>query len=555
MKTTFQYDHYIKYDELKSELEYFEKTYPSLCKLEVNMVTQEGRNQYAAILNNEKTGAPLTKPGFYLDGNIHAGEVTATMTAMHTLDYLLTNYGKDKECTWILDHLCIYVIPRVTPDGAEKYLTTPYSLRSAPRSYCYEKGGIRQEDLDHDGVVRMMRIPSKYGAWKIDQDGKMTFRFPSDVEGTFYDVYPEGIFNDYEGSENLKREKAEWGLDFNRNFPLGWFDEARQPGAGAYPLSNPENKAIVDFVLAHPNIGGAAIGHTSGGLLLYPPGTRPSKSASSLDIENFRKIADMGAEELGYKPMNIFDSFMRDQEHYDSGALDDWFYQSQGVPAYTMEFWDVSTKAGVPMVYGKEEDKKEGLKRFYAVWKWAQENAPEYCMDWKEFDHPVFGKVEIGGMDFKHIVQNPPEKFLETECMHDTKFNLRFMKALPYLSVDSLSSKDMGNGLFKVTAMIGNEGFLPTNLSDEAVALKKARPVTAELKGAELLSGKACEELGNLDGYSATQTGSFYGNLTTFANGKARKKVEWLVKGMPGDTLTLTVKSEKAGTVEKTLVL
>lgn len=555
MKTTFQYDHYIKYDELKSELEYFEKTYPSLCKLEVNMVTQEGRNQYAAILNNEKTGAPLTKPGFYLDGNIHAGEVTATMTAMHTLDYLLTNYGKDKECTWILDHLCIYVIPRVTPDGAEKYLTTPYSLRSAPRSYCYEKGGIRQEDLDHDGVVRMMRIPSKYGAWKIDQDGKMTFRSPSDVEGTFYDVYPEGIFNDYEGSENLKREKAEWGLDFNRNFPLGWFDEARQPGAGAYPLSNPENKAIVDFVLAHPNIGGAAIGHTSGGLLLYPPGTRPSKSASSLDIENFRKIADMGAEELGYKPMNIFDSFMRDQEHYDSGALDDWFYQSQGVPAYTMEFWDVSTKAGVPMVYGKEEDKKEGLKRFYAVWKWAQENAPEYCMDWKEFDHPVFGKVEIGGMDFKHIVQNPPEKFLETECMHDTKFNLRFMKALPYLSVDSLSSKDMGNGLFKVTAMIGNEGFLPTNLSDEAVALKKARPVTAELKGAELLSGKACEELGNLDGYSATQTGSFYGNLTTFANGKARKKVEWLVKGMPGDTLTLTVKSEKAGTVEKTLVL
>ena len=555
MKTTFQYDHYIKYDELKSELEYFEKTYPSLCKLEVNMVTQEGRNQYAAILNNEKTGAPLTKPGFYLDGNIHAGEVTATMTAMHTLDYLLTNYGKDKECTWILDHLCIYVIPRVTPDGAEKYLTTPYSLRSAPRSYCYEKGGIRQEDLDHDGVVRMMRIPSKYGAWKIDQDGKMTFRSPSDVEGTFYDVYPEGIFNDYEGSENLKREKAEWGLDFNRNFPLGWFDEARQPGAGPYPLSNPENKAIVDFVLAHPNIGGAAIGHTSGGLLLYPPGTRPSKSASSLDIENFRKIADMGAEELGYKPMNIFDSFMRDQEHYDSGALDDWFYQSQGVPAYTMEFWDVSTKAGVPMVYGKEEDKKEGLKRFYAVWKWAQENAPEYCMDWKEFDHPVFGKVEIGGMDFKHIVQNPPEKFLKTECMHDTKFNLRFMKALPYLSVDSLSSKDMGNGLFKVTAMIGNEGFLPTNLSDEAVALKKARPVTAELKGAELLSGKACEELGNLDGYSATQTGSFYGNLTTFANGKARKKVEWLVKGMPGDTLTLTVKSEKAGTVEKTLVL
>lgn len=48
------------------------------------------------------------------------------------------------------------------------------------------------------------------------------------------------------------------GLDFNRNYPFGWFHESRQAGAGAYPLSNPENKAVVDFVLAHHNIGAVA---------------------------------------------------------------------------------------------------------------------------------------------------------------------------------------------------------------------------------------------------------------------------------------------------------
>ena len=42
MKTTFQYDHYYKYDEVKSNLEYFANEYPDLVKLEVNLVTEEG---------------------------------------------------------------------------------------------------------------------------------------------------------------------------------------------------------------------------------------------------------------------------------------------------------------------------------------------------------------------------------------------------------------------------------------------------------------------------------------------------------------------------------
>ena len=125
MKTTFKYDHYYKYEELKSDLEFFAKKYPKLCKLEVNCVTEEGRNQYAVTLTNTETGEPLSKPGWYLDGNIHAGEVTSSMTAMYTVDWLLTDYKKDEEIKKLLDTTTIYVIPRVTPDGAETYLTTP----------------------------------------------------------------------------------------------------------------------------------------------------------------------------------------------------------------------------------------------------------------------------------------------------------------------------------------------------------------------------------------------------------------------------------------------
>ena len=440
MKTTFVYDHYYKYAELENVLLSLEKKYPDLIKVETNCVTKENRNQYVAIISNRKTGDYLKKPGFYLDGNIHAGEVTSSMCALYTIDYLLSNYEDNPEITQLIDEMCIYVIPRVTPDGAETYLSTPYSLRSVNREYNSEKGGIRQMDLDDDGVIRMMRIKTPYGAWKKDpkDPSAMILRDPGDMNGEFYDIYPEGAFESYEGDENLKSSKETWGLDFNRNFPYGWFPEGRQEGAGDYPLSNIETKAIVDFVLAHPNIGGAAIGHTSGGIILYPPGTKPSAKAPVSDVRILKAIAKMGEEELGYKPLNIFDSFLSSQEFYDSGALDDWMFETQGIPAYTMEFWDIATKAGVPIKWGEKnvDDQAEDIKRFAACLKWVKDNAPQYYSDWKEYDHPDLGKVEIGGFNFKFTHQNPPENMLLKELENDARFNIRFIKAMPRLVIE-----------------------------------------------------------------------------------------------------------------------
>ena len=559
MKTTFKYDHYYKYAEIESNLKFFEEKYPDLITVESNCVTKEGRNQFLATITNKKTGDALSKPGWYLDGNIHAGEVTGSMCAMHTIDYLLTNYGEDPKATKLIDEMTIYVIPRVTPDGAETYLSTPYTLRSVNRDYYPKDGGVKEEDLDGDGVIRMMRIPTPYGAWKKDPDheGSMTKRGPSDYEGEFYDVYPEGVFEPYEGDENLKLKKASWGLDFNRNFPYGWMADYATAGAGDYPLSNPECKAIVDFALAHPNIGGAACGHTSGGIILYPPGTRPSTSAPNDDIKVLKAIAAMGEEELGYKKMNIFDTFMKDQENYSSGALDDWFYQNQGIPSYTMEFWNIAEKAGMPYDWfsSEAETPEKALERFNACMKWVKENAPQYLSDWQEFDHPTFGKVELGGFNYKFTHQNPPEHLLVKECEKDTKFNIRFAKAMPKLKIDSLTKKEVGKGIYEVTVVVGNPGYLPTNLTDEAVKLKVNKPVTVSIEGGTLLAGKQSEEIGDLSGYSRTMTGSFYGNITTFANAKAKKKVVWVVQANEGDKICVSACQEKAGKACAEIVL
>lgn len=560
MKTTFQYDHYYKYDELEKNLKYFSEKYPELCDLESICVTEENRNVYAVTITNKKTGAALDKPAFHIDGNTHAGEVTGSMAAMHAIDVLLTGYGEDKVITKILDRMTIYVVPRISPDGAETYLTTPYSIRSVNRVHNPEKGGIRSEDLDGDGVIRMMRIPTPYGAWKKDKDDSsiMAKRDPGDADGEFYDIYAEGNFEAFDGDENLKEKKEDWSLDFNRNYPYGWFPENRQAGAGKYPLSNPETKAMADWVIEHPNIGGVSTNHTSGGIILYPPGTRPSTAVSEKDINQFIEIANMGKEELGYEPLNIYDSFISDPANYDSGAFDDWCYQSQGIVAYTVELWDLAKRVGVPLVWNarKKESAQDELKRFVACMKWVKENAPEYYEDWKPFHHETFGDIEIGGFNFKFSQQNPPESFLNGVLEQMTRFMIRFAQSMPRLTIDTLTSEKVSDDIYKVTAVVGNLGYLPTNLTEEAKKLNISKEVEVTISGGKIVSGLEKTKIGNLEGYGSTSTGTnFYGNISTDYNAKARKKLTWVVQAKSGVEITVSCAQEKSGKASKTITL
>ena len=560
MKTTFQYDHYYKYDELEKNLKYFSEKYPELCDLESICVTEENRNVYAMTITNKKTGAALDKPAFHIDGNTHAGEVTGSMAAMHAIDVLLTGYGEDKVITKILDRMTIYVVPRISPDGAETYLTTPYSIRSVNRVHNPEKGGIRSEDLDGDGVIRMMRIPTPYGAWKKDKDDSsiMAKRDPGDADGEFYDIYAEGNFEAFDGDENLKEKKEDWSLDFNRNYPYGWFPENRQAGAGKYPLSNPETKAMADWVIEHPNIGGVSTNHTSGGIILYPPGTRPSTAVSEKDINQFIEIANMGKEELGYEPLNIYDSFISDPANYDSGAFDDWCYQSQGIVAYTVELWDLAKRVGVPLVWNarNKESAQDELKRFVACMKWVKENAPEYYEDWKPFHHETFGDVEIGGFNFKFSQQNPPESFLNGVLEQMTRFMIRFAQSMPRLTIDTLTSEKVSDDIYKVTAVVGNLGYLPTNLTEEAKKINISKEVEVTISGGKIVSGLEKTKIGNLEGYGSTSTGTnFYGNISTDYNAKARKKLTWVVQAKSGTEITVSCAQEKSGKASKTITL
>src|SRR4029450_13204768 len=102
----------------------------------------------------------LEKPAFLIEANIHALEVTGCTAALHLINRLLTGYGEDEQVTPALDTRAVYVLPRVSPDGAEFALADrPRFVRSSLRPWPLtdEQDGLFEEDIDGDGRGRVMR--------------------------------------------------------------------------------------------------------------------------------------------------------------------------------------------------------------------------------------------------------------------------------------------------------------------------------------------------------------------------------------------------------------
>ena len=129
-------------------------------------------------------------------------------------------------------------------------------------------------------------------------------------------------------------------------------------------------------------------------------------------------------------------------------------------------------------------------------------------------------------------------------------------KAAPHLAIDSFTAKKVKDGVYEVEAIIGNHGYMSTSLSESAKDLKKDTPVKVELSGGTILSPQTSFDIPELQGYGSSKTFmSFYGNLTTQAAARAKKKVTWIVLAAEGTKLELSVSNTKAGCATASIVL
>jgi murein tripeptide amidase MpaA len=545
--------HYHNYSETTSILKNFAERYKHLCRLYSIGKSFQGKEIWCMEITDYDTGSPKNKPGMYIDGNTHAGEVSGAEVCLYVIDHLIKNFGNDPLVTNLLKKRVFYILPKINPDGSDSYLRKPSDPADPKlKKVDDDEDGLMDEDgpndLNGDGIISIMRIPDENGPLKTSpKDPRLMVTREIDGKGEWRIIGPEGLDDDNDGRIN-EDPPGRVRTVSNRNYPAYWAPEWVQSSAGPYPLSEPEAKAQIDFILAHPNIAGIQAHHTHSGVILRPYCNLGDEHIPAQDMRFFMAIGDLGTKITGYPVLSVYNDFTTNKSNPRHGVFVDWAYDHFGALAYTTEIWKAPGETGKSVFEGTDEN---------IAMEWNdKELAGKGFVNWTKYNHPKFGEVEIGGWVSNYFTQNPPAKFMEEEWKKNCLFELKHAEMLPFLKIEKVEKESLGDNLFRLTVTIANEGYLPTNVTQKAIDNRLAKPVlaTIKLEGAELLIGDTEVDLGHIPGNAPATFSRFSSRRSVLP--RNIKTVKWLVRGNgKGSKAEIFVESQKAGKTKREIFL
>lgn len=462
------------YEEIVDLLKGYAAAYPGWTRLESIGKSAQGRDLWMMTITNPATGPELAKPAMYIDGNTHANEVQGAEAALYTVDYLLKSHGRLPRVTELLDRSVFYIVPVVNPDGRALWFKGP-SDADFPRTVMVpvddDRDGLFDEDgfddLDGDGHITVMRkkVPLGQGTHKLHaKDPRMLVQVEPDELGDWLLIGSEGHDNDGDGRVN---EDTVGYVDPNRTWGFSWEPGYVQGGAGDYPLSIPETRAIALWAQEHPNVAAVQSFHNSGQMILRGPGAKADPPYPPQDLKAYDLIAKEGEKLLpGYRYLISW----RDL-YTVHGSTTDHFYNLLGAMSFTNEMYNP------PADFDKNgETTEEELMRFNDLLAMGRQWA-----DWRPYDHPQYGKIEVGG--FKRDAGRVPEGWaLEDETHRNNAFVLFHAYHLPKLSIGDPAVKKVGDRLWKVQVPVLNERAIPS-MTTAAVNGKLHRQDVATVTG------------------------------------------------------------------------
>jgi hypothetical protein len=514
--------------------------YPDLAKVESIGKSFKGRDLWVLTITDFKKGDPSKKPGMYIDGNIHSNEVQGSEFAMYTAWYLTESFNDTKYIQELLADKVFYIVPTINPDGRDSYFHQPNN-GSSPRSGVIpvdnDRDGLVNEDpyddLDGDGNIVSMRRKNPNGRFKVDpSDPNRMIQVGPEEKGDYEFLGQEGKDNDGDGLVNEDGYVFEY--DPNRDWGWGWQPNYIQNGAYKYPFSLPENRAVMEFVMKHPNIAAAQSYHNAGGMILRGPGDpNDLVTYNGADLQVYDAIGKKGEELLpGYRYLVVY----KDLYSAYGGELD-WFYGGRGIFTYSNELWTPYLMFNKDATRDPQDNASYQFDR-YLLFKDA-------FIPWHEFDHPQYGKIEIGGYK-KNFGRAHPGFLLESDAHRNMAFTIYHCYHTPRLTIDSISEKDLGDGLKQVTAIISNSRLMPTH-SNQDLKYKIERPDLITLSGAKVVASMIVENA-DLNISSEQKTNPETINVRNIP-GLGTVTVRWIVQGSGG--YTITVDSKKGGTTSK----
>lgn len=561
--TDIAFDRAPRFTELTEWLRQIAGGYPDLVELDVLGNSYEGRELWIATVTNRANGRHQEKPAVWLDGNIHASETTASVALLHLLHTLCTGYGTDERITRALDTRTFYIVPRVNPDGAELALgEVPFVVRSTVREWprTDQADGLIVGDVDLDGRSLQMRVPDANGTWKRSgADPRMLVpREPDEVGGDYFRLFREGRIENYDGV-TVPIAPPVAGVDSNRNFPFDWerFPGKAPTGAGDFPTSEPEVRAVVQGVVDRPNITAYFAYHTFSGVHLRPYGNKPQDALPTIDKWIYEDLGERYTEITGYPSISILEDFRYDPKAVIGGSGSDWAYDQVGVISWTTEFWNAMRAAGLDDPHPIEWFRSHPVDDELQLLAWVDEHVNDGFVDWYEFEHPQLGTVELGGWNSAAVFRNPPPHLLEAEVAPHTELAIFQALIAPELHHRETLVERTGDDTWRIRVVVENAGYLPTNVTQQAVDRRIVLPLRGEIElqeGASLVTGTERIDLGQLAGRVLKNSG-----IGMFAGGSDdtsdRGVAEWVVSAPVGTEVAVTVRHDRAGIVRTTIIL
>lgn len=512
--------------------------HPDLIKMSSIGKSFQGRDMWVLSVTDYKKGKPEEKPAFYIDGNIHSNEIQGSEIAMYTAWYLAESFKDVDFIKELLADKIFYIVPTINPDARDHYMkepNTPHSPRSGVIPVDNDRDGLVNEDgftdLDGNGHITQMIRKSPTGRYKKDpNDPRRLISVKVDEVGEYEVLGSEGIDKDGDGRVS---EDGTGYYDPNRDWAWKWQPNYIQNGAYKYPFSLPENRNVRDFVMAHPNIAGAQSFHNSGGMLLRGPGSEEDVSTyNAEDVRIYDAIGKKGEMLIpGYQYLIAY----KDLYSVWGGELD-WFYGGRGIFTFSNELFTPS------MYFNKSEAEAEPGEH-YAFDKSLLFG--DAIVSWKEYDHPQYGKIEIGGAK-KNFTRADPGFLLESDAHRNMAFCIYHAYSMPKLEVGEISEKSLGGGLTEVTVEVMNKRMMPTHASQD-LKFKIERPDYISIEGAKVIAGMIVEDR---DMNIAVEQKNNPATLEVEnIPGLGSVTVRWIVSGAKG--YTIKVDSKKGGTTTR----
>ncbi len=530
---------YLDLDELETWCDALVRSAPSLVSLECIGQSRHGRR--IDLLTLATGDRPLEDRSIlWLDAGTHASEWTGVSALIYSLSQWVEAWQKGDETlrTWFDEH-AVLAVPCISPDGYDALRQGAPFLRSTlrPPKHDAPRFGLDPRDMDGDGAVRWMRWRHPAGPLVEDEEVPLFMRprqLDDDPNKAFF-MCAEGEFINWDGS-SWTQATTLYGLDLNRNFPADWKPFSMfGMDSGAYSMSEPESRAIVDTFARYTHIAAALTYHTYTGCIL----TQPYKKNSPLgehDINLMEKLADGLVRDTPYDVIKVFPDFMYHLDRPTPGVWSDTMTTVFGVPSYTVEFWNPYAAAGVtvdkPAAFFAKPD-PEIVKALIAF-----ASRPEHDpMPWTTFEHPQLGEVEIGGIDYMRTIRNPPEARLLEECKVGHTMATRMMKALPLLDVSPRVTR-LDGSLWSVEILAENLGYLPSSALHHAHTINASPPCVAYVRpgdGVDVMPQSPCASshaFDHLTGWGdALSSGAQHAVYPSLEDTGSRRVLTWIFRG------------------------